>query len=757
MAGTKLILDRYRPLGEIGAGGFGTVQVAWDPRIQRKVAIKTIELTEFDAARAMLPGADAVSRLHGAKAGETADRWHGVLPWDDVAGEDASETAVMNPVGSAAPQAAPPAASSAAGAFASPSETVSLQPAVAANGSAALKTPGAPAQQPGCRAAAVSPTDRTVVLPWEDARSAPAGASEPGASDSDAAEPTTATRGIDFDPSDVHALAHIPGLDEARTAAMLSDPRIVTVYDFEVRDRTAYLIMEYVEGITLTKVLNEYDSYLTIDMVAAVFDAVAGALEAAHKSGVLHLDIKPDNILINKDGQVKVTDFGLATLADAAGLGTTGGGTIGYMPPEQMNRDVLDARADEWALASVTYEMLAGDNPFRVPNLADAEAAIENAELVLPSLCWDGLDEQLDDVLFYALDPNRDERYASVADFAEEADKFLGDAQKGRRQLKMVVGDALGGGPSEGEEEEGEEDAADGRTRSVARAPHVPMSQRITPKMLKIAARAFAAVGSAFTTFVAMSNAPITAYMEVDPAMVSGLAILIVAVVGAIVPSVGALVAFCLLSLALVTAGSPIAGLVMLTLTVVWFVFAARGTKAEANEALALPLVGAIGGNAFVPLACGAASRPKRALITTVFALAWAFVLGAAGTGNLLGWNAPVYLTSLDNTVIQQRLGIMLTRPANWCMAAGWLAAAGFGSACCLKRTRTWRIVGACASSAVLLAGSLGAAWIDSGMRSLVPSAPLLVPIIVSAVIVIVVTACLQPDEGASVEVDAEA
>jgi hypothetical protein len=283
------------------------------------------------------------------------------------------------------------------------------------------------------------------------------------------------------------------------------------------------------------------------------------------------------------------------------------------------------------------------------------------------------------------------------------------------------------------------------------------MSQRITPKMLKTAARAFAAVGSAFTTFVAMSNAPITAYMEVDPAMVSGLAILIVAVVGAIVPSVGALVAFCLLSLALVTAGSPIAGLVMLTLTVVWFVFAARGTKAEANEALALPLVGAIGGNAFVPLACGAASRPKRALITTVFALAWAFVLGAAGTGNLLGWNAPVYLTSLDNTVIQQRLGIMLTRPANWCMAAGWLAAAGFGSACCLKRTRTWRIVGACASSAVLLAGSLGAAWIDSGMRSLVPSAPLLVPIIVSAAIVIVVAACLEPDEGASVEVDAEA
>lgn len=345
----RLILDRYEPIGTAGTGGFGTVQIAWDPRIQRRVAIKTIRLTELDAYRANLPGAQATSPV------QTAERWHGVVPWNEFLNgeDDVSQRRLANaPFGSDADE------------YAAPTEITSL--------------------------------------------------------------------------------SHLPGLDEARTAAKLSDPRIVTVYDFEIRDRTAYLIMEYVEGITLTRMLDEYGDFLTLDMVAAVFDAMAGALTVAHKAGVLHLDIKPDNIIINLQGQAKVTDFGLATLADASGAGTTGGGTIGYMPPEQIRREHLDARTDEWSLASVAYEMLTGDNPFRVNRLDQAEAAIENAELVLPSLCWEDLDEQIDDVVFYALDPERDERYASVADFAEEMDKFLGSAVTGRDQLAMVTSDALG-------------------------------------------------------------------------------------------------------------------------------------------------------------------------------------------------------------------------------------------------------------------------------------------------------------------------
>ena len=250
---------------------------------------------------------------------------------------------------------------------------------------------------------------------------------------------------------------------------MLMDPNIVTVYDFEVQGQTAYLIMEYIEGITLTELLRDYADYLTPDMAAAVFGSVAHALEVAHENQVLHLDIKPDNVLVNRQGQVKVTDFGLATLADAGGFGAAGGGTIGYMPLEQMRGMSLDARCDEWALAAVTYEMLAGENPFLAPDLARAESAIEDAELVLPSLCWDELDPAADDVVFYALDPDREQRYDNVTTLAEEMDGS-GDPGQAYRELAVIVGDAQG--DDDGEEEEEVRASAPCPARAAARAHH---------------------------------------------------------------------------------------------------------------------------------------------------------------------------------------------------------------------------------------------------------------------------------------------
>lgn len=503
--GNRLILDRYEPIGTAGAGGFGTVQIAWDPRIQRKVAIKTIQLTELDAYRAKLPGAQAVS--------PTADRWHGVMPWNEFLEEQDEYDEGYDGYGDG----------------------------------------------------------------YDD--------------------PFAAERGPDDydDPDQFRSLSHLPGLDEARTAAMLQDPRIVTVYDFEIRDLTAYLIMEYVEGITLTKLLAEYADVLTLDMVAAVFDAVAGALVVAHKAGVLHLDIKPDNIIINPQGQAKVTDFGLATLADASGVGTTGGGTIGYMPLEQMRREHLDARTDEWSLAAVTYEMLTGDNPFRVSGLDQAEAAIEDAELILPSLCWEGLDTQVDDVVFYALDPDRDERYASVADFAEEMVKFLGDPKLGREQLAMAVEDALGLGNADGDEPQGqrEDDAreerqpgvfarlfnwGDGANRNDAEANGAGAQQAILldqeveepprkrreeekpPKPRKVLTeaqikrrraaigRTIAAVCAGVAMWIALGNLPqAPALFGVDPLFLKLVASLVMAAISAIVPLPGLIIAFVLL------------------------------------------------------------------------------------------------------------------------------------------------------------------------------------------------------------------
>ena len=674
MAKGKLILDRYRLLGEAGAGGYGTVMVAKDPRIQRKVAIKAIPLTETDALRAALPGADAV-------AGSAAIT-HG-LPSDD--------------------------------------------------------------------------------LP---------------------------------DDPDVQALAHIPGLDEARTAAMLSDPHIVTVYDVEVRGQTAYLVMEYIEGITLSKLLRDYVDYVTLDMITAVFDAVAGALKKAHAHRVLHLDIKPDNILINKEGQVKVTDFGLATLVDASGVGTTGGGTIGYMPLEQMRREELDVRTDEWSLASVTYEMLVGSNPFTASDLARADQAITDAELVLPSLCWDGLDESIDDVLFYALAPNKEDRYETVFDFQEEADKFLGDAEEGVIQLKYVVADALDAARAahDGEtdvmdplllQQENQNPEEERKERSGARgsrasqvdqdqrasrsqrkpcAPKVPMKDRLTPSVQKTLSRVFGALTSGFLGFLALANLPFFAgwdsgayvatasltqlgggiFASSSPLVFMLVMSLAFAVLGAVVPHVGALIGFCSVSLTFVMGTSPLVGVILLAASIAWWFFVGRVGIAEPNVAMALPLVGAFGFNAFLPLAAGTCLRPRNAFITLAYAALWALVLGACGTGNMMGWEAFLYwnFAQID---VSHRLLAMLAAPATWCTVVSWLVAVVAESACNSRGSKPLAVFGVVLAAALLVAGAFAAAWFEAGMVGMVAPGPgLIVPIAVSAAIMLFVVVILR-------------
>lgn len=672
MAKGKLILDRYRLLGEAGAGGYGTVMVAKDPRIQRKVAIKAIPLTETDALRAALPGADAVA------------------------------------------------------------------------GSAAI----------------------THSLSSDDLP----------------------------DDQDVQALAHIPGLDEARTAAMLSDPHIVTVYDVEVRGQTAYLVMEYIEGITLSKLMRDYVDYVTLDMITAVFDAVAGALKKAHAHRVLHLDIKPDNILINREGQVKVTDFGLATLVDASGVGTTGGGTIGYMPLEQMRREELDVRTDEWSLASVAYEMLVGSNPFTAPDLAHAEQAIVDAELVLPSLCWDGLDESLDDVLFYALAPEKEDRYESVFDFQEEADKFLGDAEEGVVQLKYVVADALDAAraahdgetdvmdplllqaENQNQEEERRERSGascgsrsgqsqrENRGQSRPRAPKVPMKDRLTPSVQKTLSRIFGALTSGFLGFLALANLPFFAgwstgayaatsslaqlsssvFASSSPLVFLIVMSLVFAVLGAIVPHVGALMGFCAVSLAFVMGASPLVGVILLAASIAWWFFVGRVGIAEPNVAMALPVVGAFGFNAFLPLAAGTCLRPRNAFITLAYAALWALVLGACGTDNMMGWEALIYW-NFAQVDVSHRLLAMLAAPATWCTVVSWLVAVVAESACNSRGSKPLAVFGVVLAAALLVAGAFAAAWFDGGMSGVVAPGPgLIVPIAVSAAIMLFVVVILR-------------
>lgn len=692
MTKKQLILNRYKPLAEAGAGGFATVQVAWDTRIQRKVAIKCIPLSEADLQRAALPGANAI-----------------VLPNEEAVEDDAFAPGEW--FGEDAAQGAPGAAGGLANAdvHASrvnpedvpPWEDLPEEGARQSHSSAQSRVAANVAPDGGTDSAAVSGENlhdgEDAADAWlfsEAGRAAAraevsAGFAVDGCDSLPVPGESVSLTRPDADEPLVRTLSRVPGLDEARTAAMLSGPNIVAVYDFEIQDSTAYLIMEYVEGMTLTELLRDHDADLSLDVVAAVFDGVARALEVAHENGVLHLDIKPDNILINHAGQVKVTDFGLATLADASGFGPAGGGTIGYMPLEQMRQENLDARCDEWALASVMYEMLAGENPFFAPDLFQAQEAIEDGELVLPSLCWDDLDAEADDVIFYALDPERDERYETVRDFAEELEPFLGDAAAGREALAAIVQ-----GPPE------EEPAA------APRAPRIPLRERITPGLLRVASHVCGAAGPGVLAFVSFANISQTAGF--DNPLFWGLMGLIV-LAGALRPHLGTLLGLLALSAMLITCGIPAAGCVLLVAVGVWWWYLGRRADAPANAALAVPLAGAVGLGPLAPLVAGFSMRPLPAMITAAFQVLCAFVLASLGSGSLMGWDvlATWHFSAgaFAGEVVTDRMVALLQTPGMWAMAASWVLAAGVCALLRWRPTRAFAVFGTLAGAAALVAG----------------------------------------------------
>ncbi|RAJ42343.1 serine/threonine-protein kinase [Kitasatospora sp. SolWspMP-SS2h] len=154
---------------------------------------------------------------------------------------------------------------------------------------------------------------------------------------------------------------------EARSAALLAHPRIVTVFDSGVDQGSPYLVMELVHGATLGRVIAE-QGVLPVERAAGTAAAVLDALAAAHAQGLVHRDIKPGNIMITQDGGVKVVDFGIARAGSSAGQQLTQTasvlGTAAYLSPEQATAGQVDGRADLYAVGCVLYEMLAGAPPF---------------------------------------------------------------------------------------------------------------------------------------------------------------------------------------------------------------------------------------------------------------------------------------------------------------------------------------------------------------------------------------------------------
>jgi eukaryotic-like serine/threonine-protein kinase len=209
--------------------------------------------------------------------------------------------------------------------------------------------------------------------------------------------------------------------NEAIAAAKLTHPGIVATYDTGDDDGTAYIVMELVEGKTLRRLIDEHGKMPVRDAVD-ISSQVADALEHAHRQGLVHRDIKPANVLVQPDGRVKVTDFGIAKAAGGDDLTRTGHvvGTARYLAPEQVDgQSSVDGRADVYALGLILYEMLTGKPPFGGDTeMATAVARLTNA----PAPVREGRPEvsrPLEDVVARSLARDPEYRYQSAQAFKD--------------------------------------------------------------------------------------------------------------------------------------------------------------------------------------------------------------------------------------------------------------------------------------------------------------------------------------------------
>ncbi len=208
---------------------------------------------------------------------------------------------------------------------------------------------------------------------------------------------------------------------EARSAAQLSHPAIVAVFDQGESDGFVYLAMEYVDGQTLRDVLKKRGRLTPVEALAVV-EPVLEALDAAHKGGFAHRDIKPENVLISSDGRVKVADFGLArAIVTTSQTGLTQGlliGTVAYLAPEQVEHGTADARTDVYSAGIVLYECLVGQTPFTGETPMSVAYQHVHGTVPAPSTIRADIPGSVDELVLTATAQKPTKRYADAADFA---------------------------------------------------------------------------------------------------------------------------------------------------------------------------------------------------------------------------------------------------------------------------------------------------------------------------------------------------
>ena len=231
---------------------------------------------------------------------------------------------------------------------------------------------------------------------------------------------------------------------EARSAGNLSHPNIVTIHEFNDSGEIMFIAMELIQGQTLADRMAE-NSALPLNLVLGVIGSAADALDYAHANGIVHRDVKPANFMLTANGQVKVTDFGIAKmLDDDIGLTNTGMviGTVQYMSPEQIAAKPASARSDQFSLGVIAYEMLTGQKPFQGNSWASVMNQIMSVEPPPVRQHRQDLGDEVTTVLRKALAKDPEARYSSCREFADELTRAVTGVTM-QRTAPMPIDEAL--------------------------------------------------------------------------------------------------------------------------------------------------------------------------------------------------------------------------------------------------------------------------------------------------------------------------
>jgi serine/threonine protein kinase/Tol biopolymer transport system component len=233
-------------------------------------------------------------------------------------------------------------------------------------------------------------------------------------------------------------------IQEAKTASAMNHPNICTIYDIQENNGQLFIVMEFVDGITL----KEKSGSLSEKQKLEISVQVAEGLAAAHEKGIVHRDIKPENIMIRKDGIAQIMDFGLAKLytdknaSRLTKVGTTMG-TLGYMSPEQIQGLDVDHRTDIFSFGIVLYEMFSGESPFKGMHETAIIYEIVNVEAPPLSSVKEGIDPELDEIILECLEKDKDDRYQSAKELAKDLRKIKKSTGHRKSRVYNVSSDSF--------------------------------------------------------------------------------------------------------------------------------------------------------------------------------------------------------------------------------------------------------------------------------------------------------------------------